>query len=163
MCWKISVTLQSWGEKISVPAPPSPSWCQFNTTKQYATCPQFYFVLGEMCWRPRAFCCCLFSTLYQSNENGYGDYMCKCTKSVTLQRYIIPKLQKNLKHAFNFLKGCWMLPLKKRWLFSKSATAGEDFLAQLWPAYYCCIFLIISADTGGWKLIVWCRRPWAVL
>lgn len=39
--------------------------------------------------------------------------MCKCTKSLTLQRYIIPKLQKILKHAFNFLKGCWVLPLKK--------------------------------------------------
>lgn len=31
--------------------------------------------------------------------------MCKCTKSLTLQRYIIPKLQKILKHAFNFFKG----------------------------------------------------------
>ena len=24
----------------------------------------------------------LFSTLYQSNENGYDDYMCKCTKII---------------------------------------------------------------------------------
>lgn len=57
----------------------------------------------------------LFSTLYQSNENGRDDYMCKCTKSLTLQRYIIPKLQKSLKHAFNYFssKGCWVLPLKK--------------------------------------------------
>lgn len=54
-----------------------------------------------------------YSTLSQSNENGYDDNMCKCTKSLTLQRYIIPKLQKILKHAFNFLKGCWVLPLKK--------------------------------------------------
>lgn len=60
-------------------------------------------------WRIYSF----YSTLSRSNENGYDDYMCKCTKSLTLQRYIIPKLQKILKHAFNCLKGCWMLPLKK--------------------------------------------------
>lgn len=88
-------------KNMSVPAsPPPPSWYHCSTTKQYATCPQFYFVLGKCAEEPRAF---LFSTLYQSNENGYDDYMCKCTKSLTLQRYIIPKLQKNLKHAFLIL------------------------------------------------------------
>lgn len=67
--------------------------------------PPFLWVLfwRKVFWRTSSF----DSTLSQSNEHGYDDYMCKCTKSLTLQRYIIPKLQKNLKHAFNFcfLKG----------------------------------------------------------
>lgn len=43
----------------------------------------FILFWGKCAEEPRAF---LFSTLYQSNENGYDDYMCKCTKSLTLQR-----------------------------------------------------------------------------
>lgn len=58
----------------------------------------FILFWGKCAEEPRAFLfVCLFSTLYQSNENGYDDYMCKCTKSLTLQRYIIPKLQKKFK------------------------------------------------------------------
>jgi len=95
-------------------------WCQcqaflllllFNAAIQLNT-PHPLILLfwrKKMFWRIYSF----YSTLSRSNENGYDDYMCKCTKSLTLQRYIIPKLQKILKHAFNCLKGCWMLPLKK--------------------------------------------------
>lgn len=70
---------------------------QLNTQRPLPS--PFSFCFGEKCSEePIAF----YSTLSQSNENGYDDYMCKCTKSLTLQRYIIPKLQKILKHAFNF-------------------------------------------------------------
>lgn len=157
MCWKnLSHTTNLGGGSKPLCQPLLPQLL-YNWT--ICDMPSTIFVLGEMCWEPRAF----FSTLYQSNENGYDDYMCKCTKSLTLQRYIIPKLQKKFKACIYFFKGWLNASPEKRWLFSKSATAGEDSLAQLWPACYCCIFLIISADTGGWKLIVWCRRPWAVL
>lgn len=103
-------------KSISVPAPPLP----VNITAVWLNSMQhaLNFILfgGKCAEEPRAFS---FSTLYRSDGNGCDDYMCKCTKSSTLQRYIIPKLQKSLKHAFNYfsLKGCWVLPWK-RWLFS---------------------------------------------
>lgn len=96
-------------EITSVPSSPPLTPIQHFSTTKYATPPNFLVFGEKKFWRTYSF----YSTLSQSNENGYDDYMCKCTKSLTLQRYIIPKLQKILKHAFNCLKGCWMLPLKK--------------------------------------------------
>lgn len=77
-----------------MPAPPPPvaiTAIQLNNMQHALSHILFW---GKCAEEPRAF---LFSTLYQSNENGYDDYMCKCTKSLTLQRYIIPKLQKKFK------------------------------------------------------------------
>lgn len=71
-------------KKTSVPAPPPPPVAitaeQLNDTQHALSHILFW---GKCAEEPRAF---LFSTLYQSNENGYDDYMCKCTKSLTLQR-----------------------------------------------------------------------------
>lgn len=99
---------------MSVPSSPPLTPIQRCRTTECATPPNWFFCFWrkkkkKKIWRIYSF----YSTLSRSNENGYDDYMCKCTKSLTLQRYIIPKLQKILKHAFNCLKGCWMLPLKK--------------------------------------------------
>lgn len=86
-------------KNISVPAPPLPVDITAIWLNNMQHALNFTLFWGKCAEEPRAF---LFSTLYQSNENGYDDYMCKCTKSLTLQRYIIPKLQKSLKHAFNY-------------------------------------------------------------
>lgn len=49
----------------------------------------------------------LFSTLYQSNENEYDDYMCKMYKIINSTKIHHSKItEKILKHAFNSLKGC---------------------------------------------------------
>lgn len=85
-----------WGKKNLSASPSTPpvdiTAIQLNNM-QHAL--NFILFLGKCAEEPRAFF--LFSTLYQSNENGYDDYMCKCTKSLTLQSYIIPKLQKKFK------------------------------------------------------------------
>lgn len=85
--WCVEKQLQSHynlGEKkTSVPAPPPPvaiTAIQLNNMQHALSHILFW---GKCAEEPRAF---LFSTLYQSNENGYDDYMCKCTKSLTLQR-----------------------------------------------------------------------------
>ena len=82
-----------------------------------------------MCWESRAFF--FFSTLYQSNENGM---MITCAnvqnhwlyKDTSFQNY-----RKGLKHAFNSLKGCWMLPLKKGGCFQ-----NQQLLVRIsWHSY----------------------------
>lgn len=116
MCWKASITLQSWKASQCQPLHSQLTSLQCDCTLCNMPLISFW---GKCAEEPRAFS---FSTLYRSNGNGCDDYMCKCTKSSTLQRDIIPKLQKSLKHAFNYfsLEGCWVRPLKKVAVFKIS-------------------------------------------
>lgn len=117
-------------KSISVPAPALP--VSITAVWLHSMQHALNFVLGECAEEARAFS---FSTLYRSNGNGCDDYMCKCTKSSTLQRDIIPKLQKSLKHAFNYfsLKGCWVRPLKKVAVF-KISDCWWGFLGTVLPS-----------------------------
>lgn len=134
-------------QSISVPAPPPP----VNTTAVWFNSTQHalpWILFGENVLKNLELS--RLAPYIEVMEMGVMIYMCKCTKSSTLQRHIVPKWQKSLKHAFNHfsLKGCWVLPLKKVAVFkisncwwgvlgtvlpSTSVTAASSWSSPLTP------------------------------
>lgn len=146
MCWKASITLQSCKASQCQPLHPQLTPLQCDSTVR--NMPFLGFLFGENVLKNLELS--RLAPYIEVMEMGVMIYMCKCTKSSTLQRHMVPKWQKSLKHAFNHfsLKGCWVLPLKKVAVFkisncwwgvlgtvlpSTSVTAASSWSSPLTP------------------------------